>query len=322
MQTVRLPGGETTSQLAMGTSGIGVSTGMRGPLALLEAAFDAGIRHFDTAPPYGMGQAERCLGEFLGRHKNEITITTKYGLQPPMLGPLKRVSLSLAKPLIAAAPGLKKRLLRAVPASSHGGAEPALTVEAAQAALENSLRELKTERIQIWLLHEATADSLRDEKLLRFMEDSQRQGKIGAFGVGGAAWKMPEIYAAWREYCPVIQCEWDALEGENRYPDAFPIRFQVLGHWPARISEHLKLHPTSASRWSDEVGMDLKAPTAIAILTLRAALLKNAGGMVLFQSRHQLNIVNNARVAGDASLDSPALRFHALLRREGPSFLH
>ena len=230
MQTIRLPGGEITSQLAMGTSGIGLSTGRRGPLALLEAAFDVGIRHFDTAPPYGMGQAERCLGEFLAHHKNEVTITTKYGLQPPKTGPLKRVSLRFAKPLLAAAPGFKKGLRRESFASSGRDAGPDFTVETAQAALEKSLRELKTERIQIWLLHEATAAGLGDEKLLRFMEDSQRQGKIGACGVGGAAWKMPEIYAARREYCPVIQCEWDALEPENRYPGTFPIRFQVLRH--------------------------------------------------------------------------------------------
>ena len=38
-------------------------------LRLLEAAYDAGIRHFDVAPMYGYGEAESCLGEFRARHQ-------------------------------------------------------------------------------------------------------------------------------------------------------------------------------------------------------------------------------------------------------------
>ena len=56
--------------------------GRRESVAMLEAAFDAGIRHFDVAPMYGFGQAEGCLGEFLGRHRADVTVTTKYGIPP------------------------------------------------------------------------------------------------------------------------------------------------------------------------------------------------------------------------------------------------
>lgn len=33
--------------------------------AVLEAAWDSGIRHYDTAPHYGLGLSERRLGAFL-----------------------------------------------------------------------------------------------------------------------------------------------------------------------------------------------------------------------------------------------------------------
>ena len=301
----------------MGSAGIGASTGLRGPLALLEAAFDAGIRHFDTAPLYGMGNAEHCLGEFLLRHKNEITITTKYGLKPPQIGMLKKLARNIARPLLSSAPGLKKKLLKAA-ASSNNEVEPVYTVEAAQASLENSLRELKTERIHIWLLHEATAASLHDEKLLRFMEDTVRQGKIGAFGVGGASAKMTDIYATRRAHCPVMQCEWDLLEGEDRYAGTFKSRFQVFRYWPAKISEYLKVHPAIAQEWSNEVGVDLLAPGNVSALTLRAALLSNPGGLIAFESRKVSNIARNAASATDPSLSGPDARFLALLRREEP----
>jgi hypothetical protein len=305
----------------MGSSGIGAASGMCGPLELLGTAFDAGIRHFDTAPLYGLGRAERCLGEFIARHKKEVTITTKYGLQAPKFGRVRAIAARLANPLIVRAQDPNKAFRQSAEAPSSNDPEPAFTVEAARATLENSLRELKTERIQIWLLHEATADRLNDEKLLRFMEDSVRQGKIGAFGVGGAAWKMQENYATRSEYCSVIQCEWDALEPKDRFAEAFRVRFQVLRCWPARVLEHMKLHPDDARRWSDEVGMELTAPGTLSALTLRAALLSNANGIVLFESRNKLNITKNAQTARDASLDRPALCFHALLNREGPSIL-
>ena len=52
----------------------------RQSLALLESAFEAGIRHFDTAPMYGYGEAESCLWEFLSKHPGEMTVTTKFGI--------------------------------------------------------------------------------------------------------------------------------------------------------------------------------------------------------------------------------------------------
>ncbi|MBK1786307.1 aldo/keto reductase [Prauserella cavernicola] len=48
--------------------------------AALAAAWDTGIRHFDTAPHYGLGLAERRLGEFLaGTPRDEYVISTKVG---------------------------------------------------------------------------------------------------------------------------------------------------------------------------------------------------------------------------------------------------
>jgi aryl-alcohol dehydrogenase-like predicted oxidoreductase len=54
-----------------------------GRLRLLEAAFDQGVRHFDTAPLYGMGLAEEVLSIFARGRRSDITITSKFGLLPP-----------------------------------------------------------------------------------------------------------------------------------------------------------------------------------------------------------------------------------------------
>jgi D-threo-aldose 1-dehydrogenase len=48
--------------------------------ATLQAAWDAGIRYFDTAPWYGLGLAEHRLGSFLhGQKRDEFRVSTKVG---------------------------------------------------------------------------------------------------------------------------------------------------------------------------------------------------------------------------------------------------
>lgn len=48
--------------------------------AVLEAAWDAGIRYFDTAPHYGLGWSERRLGAFLRtKPRDEFVLSTKAG---------------------------------------------------------------------------------------------------------------------------------------------------------------------------------------------------------------------------------------------------
>jgi D-threo-aldose 1-dehydrogenase len=56
---------------------------------ILEAAWASGIRHFDTAPHYGLGLSERRLGRFLaGRPRDQYVLSTKVGrlLQPDPAG--------------------------------------------------------------------------------------------------------------------------------------------------------------------------------------------------------------------------------------------
>jgi len=80
-------------QLGLGLIGIGKPWGhVPAPvpaeseaIALLESAFDLGIRYFDTAPSYGDGVSERRLGQFLKHmpagERSQVTVATKFGEQ-------------------------------------------------------------------------------------------------------------------------------------------------------------------------------------------------------------------------------------------------
>jgi D-threo-aldose 1-dehydrogenase len=70
-------------RFALGTASIG---NLYAPMsdeqahAVLEAAWECGVRYFDTAPHYGLGLAERRLGAFLAtKPRNEFAVSTKVG---------------------------------------------------------------------------------------------------------------------------------------------------------------------------------------------------------------------------------------------------
>ena len=46
----------------------------------IEAAFDAGINFFDTAPAYGWGHSERLLAQVIEGRRDQFVIATKFGL--------------------------------------------------------------------------------------------------------------------------------------------------------------------------------------------------------------------------------------------------
>src|ERR1017187_3567692 len=97
--------GRTTTRLGFGCSSLMGAMGRRESSAMLETAFDAGIRHFDVAPMYGFGHAEGCLGEFLGRHRGEVTVTTKYGIPPVRGQGWMGLARAAARPVGRALPG-------------------------------------------------------------------------------------------------------------------------------------------------------------------------------------------------------------------------
>ena len=75
--------GVPVTPLGFGCAPIGdlfVEVGETSARQVLQAAWDAGIRYFDTSPFYGHGKSEHRLGVFLReRPRNEFTVSTKVG---------------------------------------------------------------------------------------------------------------------------------------------------------------------------------------------------------------------------------------------------
>ena len=317
MQTVQVGRTDrTTTQLGFGCSSLMGGLNRTESLAILEAAFNAGICHFDVAPMYGFGQAEACLGEFLARHHGQATVTTKYGISVPARQSVAAFARSIARPLIKALPELKRGLTSAAVRATGGVAKASFTAVEARQSLDGSLRSLRTDHIDIWLLHDPLLADLHDDRLLRLMQDSVLAGKVGAFGVGGDRVAIDEIAGAKIEYLPVVQFAWSVLDGPVADTESFRIHHRALTDNFRSLHQQLLADRARCARWSELAGADLAQTETLPVLMLKAALLQNPHGIVLFSSKRSDHIRRNVEVAGDATLEAPARRLYALVQEE------
>ena len=311
--------GRTTTRLGFGCSSLMGAMGRRESSAMLEAAFDAGIRHFDVAPMYGFGQAEGCLGEFLGRHRGEVTVTTKYGIPPARSQGWMGLARAAARPVVRALPGVKRRTAPAAGSVVQPAGKASFTAAEARESLERSLAELRTDHIDVWLLHEATVDDLRDDGLLRLLQDAVASGKVGSFGVGSERTRVETLLTARPEYCATVQFEWSVMDPPVGPMKSFRMHHRTLTDNIRGLHARLVQEKARCAEWSREVGADLAdraALAALAALMLKAALEENPESVILFSSKRPAHILQNVEVAEDAALVAPARRFYALVQRE------
>jgi D-threo-aldose 1-dehydrogenase len=308
--------GRETTRLGYGCSSIMGALGRRQSLRLLEAAYDAGIRHFDVAPMYGYGEAESCLGELRARH-NDITITTKYGIAPPKRGGLLRTARRIVGPALQRIPALKRRLVQAAGAVAAPAEKSRFSAEEARASLENSLRALQTDFIDIWLLHEAEAADLKDDSLLNFLGEAVAKKRIGSFGVGSDSTKLLALLSDRPAYCQVVQHDWSVLDPFETAGPAFHIHHRALTDRLHALHSGVVADEQRCNRWSEITGRDLARRDQLAALMLKAALVLYPNTILLVSSKNPAHIRENVRVAEDASLEAPARRLYDLVQREG-----
>jgi aryl-alcohol dehydrogenase-like predicted oxidoreductase len=75
--------GRRVSELGVGcmglSYGLGPATERREAVKLIRAAYDAGIRFFDTAEAYGPYLNEEIVGEAVDAFRDVVVIATKFG---------------------------------------------------------------------------------------------------------------------------------------------------------------------------------------------------------------------------------------------------
>ncbi|TPV43442.1 aldo/keto reductase [Bacillus dicomae] len=125
-------------------------------IATVDAAWDNGVRYFDTAPLYGSGLAELRLGEALSkRNRDEYFLSTKVGriISDELEDPSTR-DLGEKGGLFEF--GRKNKIINDYSA------------DATLRSIEDSLKRLKTDRLDFVYIHDVAQDFYGDEWISQF----------------------------------------------------------------------------------------------------------------------------------------------------------
>ena len=138
-------------------------------------AIDSGITCFDTAEAYGMGASEEALARALVGRRNDVLIATKFGVSYEEM-PNRRDS------------------------------SPARVL----ASIDKSLQRLRTDHVDIYLVHWPDPETPLDETL-GALDDIVRQGKARYIGVSN--FRLAQIAEAMRlRRVDVVQYAWNMFD--------------------------------------------------------------------------------------------------------------
>ena len=150
--------GLRVSLVGLGCNNFGMRLELEQTRAVVDRAFDRGITFFDTADMYGRrGGSETQLGKILGHRRKDIVLASKFGM-----------------------------------AMSDDGTKIGASRRYIMSAVEDSLRRLKTDWIDLYQLHQPDPLTPLDETM-QALDDLVTQGKIRYIGCSNLpSWQVVE----------------------------------------------------------------------------------------------------------------------------------
>ena len=310
-----------TNPLGFGCGGLVSDIGHRESLRLLETAIDCGITYFDTARMYGFGDAEGVLGKLLPRHRGNVIVASKAGILPAsrsiplrMLNRGIRLLHNVASPIASGVPA---------PSAIHPqfGQFRVLDI---RKSIETSLKKMRTDYLDIFLLHECTEADVQSPELQYFLQSLQKDGKIRAFGLATGIEETIRIVNSRPYLSSILQIPnniWNM--NIKRLPSmakGHTITHSTLTHRFHVLARQLLSDGLLAKQWRSALQIDPRNKESLAMLLLANALNSNPEGLVLFFSTKRRNIQASAKVATEARFD-PAqfVALNALIRIHTPA---
>jgi aryl-alcohol dehydrogenase-like predicted oxidoreductase len=143
-------------------------------VAIMHEAFDLGVTFYDAADTYGNGRSEVQLAKAFKQRRGDVVYATKFGYDWYNYSGERKGQQEIP----------------------HDWSPKFVRF-----ALEESLKRLETDYIDIWQLHNAHLEQVRDGELTALLDDFVREGKIRMWGVAlgpAIGWLYEGIEAAER----------------------------------------------------------------------------------------------------------------------------
>jgi aryl-alcohol dehydrogenase-like predicted oxidoreductase len=280
MHRVQIPGsaGEVC-RIGLGGGGLIGGASLRESIAVFEAAYEVGIRYFDVAPLYGL--AEDVVGNLVQSHRGDFILATKVGIARPRLPGLFSFVRKTLRPVALRLPAVKRFALRqAETLVTTGLFHP----DQVRFSLEDSLRRLKTDWVDVLLLHEPTTRDMTPE-LLRELDRLVSSGRVHLLGTGTqeAAEHSIRYGDIWQHrYAPG-----DALPANN---SGLRVVHGVLRYGLSLFQTAIADRSATAGALSGRYGFDFFDPDAHPAILATLALAADPRSVLLVSSRQAMRI--------------------------------
>jgi aryl-alcohol dehydrogenase-like predicted oxidoreductase len=151
---------------------------------MVQHALDRGVTFFDTGDVYGHGDSEELVGEALGEHREEVTVSTKVGYD-----------------------------FYNNPQAGHGELPKRVDPEWIRTALDRSLDRLDMDYVDVLMLHNANVDEVTPD-VLETLDELREEGKVEAIGwaLGPSIGWLAEATEAVEEGFDALQLVWNVFE--------------------------------------------------------------------------------------------------------------
>lgn len=277
---------------------------------LLEEAYDVGIRHFDTARSYGLGEAEGEVGAFLARHP-DATVATKFGIRVTTSGRWLRPLQGIARRCVGLVPGIRRVLRRT---GTPLVAPRAFDLGTAAASLETSRQALRVERIGLLFLHEPDSRCDIPSGLVDWLAGARDKGWIGGWGLSGDLPDLLDVRRAHPGLAPVLQYACDAVTrgGLPAVPPGPCLTYGPFSHALDAVATWLR-EPAPLASWRRDVDAATDRGT-IAGLLLAEALMPPRRDPVVFSTTSLAHLRALAAAARDPATGARAVRMREWIR--------
>jgi D-threo-aldose 1-dehydrogenase len=291
------------NRLGFGCGGLMRSTSSDARRNLLDAAFDCGIRYFDVARMYGLGQTEAELGRFARGKRDQLIIATKFGIEPTATVARWAGMQKCARMVLRLAPALKSFFKRRV---SKLYRPKEFSAAVAQRSLDASLSALQTDYVDLYLLHEPTPADFVSPDIIPWLEKAKAAGKIREWGIAGELDESLSIRATMPGLGALLQIPNDILNRNvSRLSDHDKSRLITFSPF-SRVVEGIKQidkHAWHRAALAKKLDVDLAQPDSLSHLLLAYCVRANSKGVTLFATSNQQRLkslimcVNNAKIS-------------------------
>lgn len=155
-------------------------------LRMIKRAHDLGVTFFETADMYGKGYSERLLGEALEGRRDDAVISTKYGYE-----------------------------FESAEQVGHAELPQRFDEEFTRRAMAASLERLRTDKVDVYGLHNPKLAHVRDDRIFGVLESLVGEGKAGACQVAlgpAIGWLREGLESMDRQQVSAVQTVYNVLE--------------------------------------------------------------------------------------------------------------